>query len=134
MNPLPKIEVVAAVVRNDTDGRILITRRHDDAHLGGLWEFPGGKVEAKESLASALTREIQEELGIGVEVGTLLVETTRAYPDRIVHLHFFECRLGEGVPTPRGVAAIVWCTSDELDDFPMPEANGRVIKMLQSAV
>jgi len=86
------IEVAAALIR-DTAGRYLITQRRRGSHLAGLWEFPGGKLEAGESPAIALRRELTEELGATFDVGKL-VETVRwEYPDRMVVLHFHDCRV-----------------------------------------
>src|SRR5438552_14203077 len=68
------------------DGKLLITLRYDDAHLGGLWEFPGGKVERDESFEVCLLRELREELGIGVEIQELIETDTHAYPGKTVRL------------------------------------------------
>ena len=133
MNDQTPIVVVAGVIRRVKDGQILISRRPADSHLGGLWEFPGGKVEQGESLDTALRRELREEVGVEVSVGRLLHETTHAYPDRAVHLYFFECVLDEGHPTARTVAETAWCTPEQLSDFTMPRANARLIALLQSA-
>ena len=85
------IEVAAGLIR-DAAGRYLITQRRRGSHLAGLWEFPGGKVEAGETPAACLRRELTEELSATFAVGAL-VETVRwEYPDRTVVLHFFACR------------------------------------------
>lgn len=81
------VVVSAAVI--ERDDAFLLTRRAVDTHLGGRWEFPGGKAEAGETLDATLVREIREELGCGVEVGPLLLTTRHAYPDVHVELHFF---------------------------------------------
>ena len=83
------IEVAAGVIFRDS--RVLITQRRKDDHLGGLWEFPGGKREPSESYEDCLRRELREELGIEVEVGEVLASLTHAYPDKTVHLEFFRC-------------------------------------------
>src|SRR5215207_18276 len=92
------IVVSAAVI--ERDDAFLLTRRASDAHLGGRWEFPGGKVEPGETLAATLVREIREELGCGVEVGELLLTARHAYPEVHVELHFFSARLTEA-PVPQ---------------------------------
>lgn len=84
------VVVSAAVI--ERDDAFLLTRRAVDTHLGGRWEFPGGKAEAGETLDATLVREIREELGCGVEVGPLLLTTRHAYPDVHVELHFFSRR------------------------------------------
>src|SRR5579871_5840657 len=78
------IEVSAGLVFRD--GKLLITRRHAGAHLGGLWEFPGGKREANETFEGCLARELREELGIEVIVGEVLESLTHAYPEKTVTL------------------------------------------------
>src|SRR2546425_7387498 len=88
--PRPSVEVAAGLVFRD--GKLLITQRHTDAHLGGLWEFPGGKREAGESFEECLVRELREELGIEVEVGNLIENINHEYPDKAVHLRFFRCQ------------------------------------------
>lgn len=132
MNEVSPIVVVAGVVRRPPDKRILVSRRHDATHLGGLWEFPGGKVEEGESLEQALLRELEEETGIDARVGSLLLEHTHAYPDRTVRLYFFECALLSESASARAVAEIAWCTPKELGQYPMPEANVPLVALLQS--
>src|ERR1017187_7910806 len=94
-NPKPNtqnlIEVSAALIFRS--GKVLITQRHANAHLGGLWEFPGGKREAGETFEECLAREIREELGVEISVGKLFEEITHAYDEKAVRLKFFVCRL-----------------------------------------
>jgi len=132
MNSTDIFTVVAAIIRDD-DGRLLITKRFDEAHLGGLWEFPGGKVESGESLSEALIREIREELGVGIEVGSLVLEQKHAYPDRIVHLHFFECRILNGKPEAKKAGEMAWTGSWELDRFDFPHANQALLEILKAS-
>src|SRR5580698_8689421 len=84
------IEVSAALIFRDK--KLLVAQRHANAHLGGLWEFPGGKREAGETFEQCLVREIREELGIEISVGKLFEEITHAYPEKTVCLKFFTCR------------------------------------------
>src|SRR6266853_275359 len=81
------IDVAAGLVFRD--GKLLITQRYAEAHLGGLWEFPGGKREPNETFEQCLTRELSEELGIEVVVGQLVESLTHEYPGKSVHLRFF---------------------------------------------
>src|SRR5215204_6906636 len=90
------IDVAAGLVFRD--GKLLITRRHADVHLGGLWEFPGGKREPNESFEACLVRELREELGIEVTVGDLVESLTHEYPEKTVHLRFFRCAWRENEP------------------------------------
>jgi 8-oxo-dGTP diphosphatase len=114
-------------------GKLLITRRHADAHLGGLWEFPGGKRELGETFEQCLARELCEELGIQAKVGALFVSVTHAYPDKTVHLQFFLCRLPQGEPQPLGCAAIQWVKRDELTAYDFPAADAALLEKLQAA-
>ena len=91
LNPQPITEVSAALIFRD--GKLLITQRHAEAHLGGLWEFPGGKREPDETFEQCLVREIREELGVEISVGELFESVTHAYPEKTVHLKFFVCHL-----------------------------------------
>jgi mutator protein MutT len=125
-----KIEVVAAIVRRD--GYILITQRPDDVHLARLWEFPGGKVEAGESLEAALEREIREEVGIEIRVEREFFAVEHDYPDKSVRLHFFNCSILEGEALPRGVADLRWVKPEELANYVFPPADGRLIEKLQA--
>lgn len=100
------IRVVAALIRQD--GRVLLTQRKPGRHLGLSWEFPGGKVEAGETDDEALRRELQEELGVTVTVGSRCFETRHTYGAREMHLLVYRCRLIEGDPKPLDVNAVEW--------------------------
>ena len=114
-------EVTAAVIRRE--GRVLLTRRPPGGHLAGLWEFPGGKREANESLEAALARELAEELQIAVRVGERMAAVEHEYPDRVIHLHFFACRLLSGRPSPVGCDALSWVWPGSLAEYAMPPAD-----------
>ncbi len=121
------IIVSAAVI--ERDDAFLLTRRAAAAHLGGLWEFPGGKVEHGESVEDALVREIREELGCGVVVGPLVLTTRHMYPDLHVELHFFEARL-VGDPLPQLGQEMRWVRRDELASLQLPEADADLVALL----
>lgn len=125
---MPIIRVVAAIIRRD--GKLLITRRPGNVHLGGLWEFPGGKVEDGESLEQALQREIAEEIGVRILVGSEYFQVEHHYPTRSVRLHFFDCTIVEGEPTQIEVAEMRWVTVMELPAFSFPEADRELIERL----
>ena len=85
------IQVAAALIVHE--GRYLITQRRADVHLGGLWEFPGGKRESGESLEDCLRRELREELGIEISLPVLFRVIRHDYPEKSVELHFFKCAI-----------------------------------------
>jgi len=122
------IEVSAAIIFRD--GKLLITQRQADAHLGGLWEFPGGKREPGETFGQCLVRELREELGIEATVGKLFEETTHAYAEKAVHLKFFLCRLNAGEPEAIGCASFQWVGKAELNDYEFPAADQPLLKKL----
>ena len=123
------VEVSAGLIRDDA-GRYLITRRRRGSHLAGLWEFPGGKLEAGETPAAGLRRELQEELSATFAVGDL-VETVRwEYPDRVVTLHFFDCRLESGEIAPCEEQAMEWVEPARLGSYDFPPADRELIKRL----
>jgi len=124
----PKIEVAAGLVFRG--GRLLITQRRAGDHLGGLWEFPGGKRRPAETFESCLHRELLEELGIEVEVGELLECVDHCYPEKSVHLQFYRCRLLAREPHPIGCQAFAWVTRDELSRYAFPAADARLLKAL----
>ena len=124
------IRVAAAIIRRKQ--KLLITQRRSDSHLGGLWEFPGGKVEEGESLEQALVREIAEEIGVTIRVGREFFQVEHHYPTRSVRLHFFECTIAAGEPQVIEVAAMRWVGTEELDDFKFPEADRELIERLRT--
>jgi mutator protein MutT len=112
--------------------QILIARRPPRGLLGGLWEFPGGKLEAGETLEGCLVREVREELGIEVHVGELLTTVQHAYTHFRITLHAFHCRYLSGQPQAIGCTAWKWVTLQELDDYAFPAANHRIIATLRA--
>lgn len=122
--------VAAAVVRRA--GRILLTQRPQGGHLAGLWEFPGGKLEAGEAPEMALVRECREECGVEVEVVDILEVTFHRYESKDVLLLFYDCRLPFGEVRDLEVAAHLWCTPEQLRDHELPPADvGVVDKILR---
>jgi 8-oxo-dGTP diphosphatase len=123
------VEVSAALIFRD--GKLLITQRHADAHLGGLWEFPGGKREPDETFEQCLVREIREELGVEISVGGLFEEISHAYPEKSVHLKFFVCKLLSGEPQPLDCAAVRWVERPELAGFEFPAADRFLLEKIK---
>jgi mutator protein MutT len=123
------IDVAAGLIFRD--GKLLITKRYDDAHLGGLWEFPGGKLEPKETFEQCLVRELREELGIEVKVGELVESLTHEYPGKTVHLKFFVCGWQKNEPQALGCSEYKWVKAEELKGHEFPEADARLLERLQ---
>jgi len=124
------IEVSAALIFHG--GKLLITQRHAGSHLGGLWEFPGGKREAGETFEACLVREIREELGVAIAVGELFEEVRHDYPEKSVHLKFFLCRLLSGEPQALDCAAVKWVDKAGLGEHEFPAADARLLEMLRT--
>ena len=123
-------EVVCGIIfrRN----RVLITRRPPDSYYGGFWEFPGGKMEAKESAQDCLKRELREELGIGISKIEFWKKLNYEYPDRKVKLQFFFCELANTIPRPIACSAIKWVRYNDLSGYTFPPADLTVIQELSS--
>lgn len=108
------IRVVAALIRQG--GQVLLTQRKPGRHLGLAWEFPGGKVEAGETDEDALQRELREELGIAVVVGSRCFETRHNYGSREMHLLVYRCRLTAGEPRALDVNAFEWVDEKRIQE------------------
>lgn len=112
------------------DGQYLVARRNPGTHLGGLWEFPGGKRLAVESPEECLRRELREEVGIEISAPVLVTRIEYDYPDRTVELHFFKCSITKGPPRPIGCDEIRWVRPDELLGLEFPPADRYLIESL----
>jgi A/G-specific adenine glycosylase len=127
---IPHHTVAAGVLRSD--GRVFIARRPAKGLLGGLWEFPGGKLEAQETLQQALQRELQEELGLAqVQIGDQIGVFQHAYTHFRVTLHAFECRLLQGEPDPLQHEAAEWVLPPDLGQYPMGKLDRLIAARLQ---
>lgn len=127
----PVIQVAAAIITEA--GRILIVQRPDTAQMGGLWEFPGGKIEPGETPEVALMREIAEELGIAISVGRLYHVTDYAYlAGPHVRLAFYDCQIVTGRPQLLWGQAFRWVTPADLPGFPTPAADRDVVARLST--
>lgn len=123
---MKRIHVAAAVIRG-LDGRILIARRADSQHQGGLWEFPGGKVEDGEAVEVALARELREELGIEVTVARPLIKVRHDYPDKQILLDVWDVSGFTGEPHGAEGQPLAWVTPRDLPQYEFPEANRPIV-------
>ncbi|WP_439101827.1 8-oxo-dGTP diphosphatase MutT [Congregibacter sp.] len=123
------VHVAVAVIRNDKD-QVLLTQRHPDSHQGGLWEFPGGKLEAGEGLVEGLARELQEELGIKVLRHEPLLRIDHDYGDKQVLLDVHCVTEFAGHPAPCEGQPMRWVSLAELGDYAFPEANGPIVRAI----
>lgn len=131
MPPLRSIRVVAAALY-DREGRVLIADRPPGKHMAGRWEFPGGKVDAGESDAEALTRELREELGVSVSAAHPLLEITHDYPDRRVVLSMWRVERWSGEPQALDGQRLKWVAPARLFDGDILEADRPFIEALCS--
>ncbi|MFF7705737.1 Nudix family hydrolase [Pseudomonas sp. NPDC007930] len=123
---MKRIHVMAAVIRGQ-GGRILIARRAESQHQGGLWEFPGGKLEADEAPRAGLARELAEELGIRVEQARPLITIPHDYPDKHVLLDVWEVTAFSGEPHGAEGQPLAWVLPKELPNYDFPAANAPII-------
>jgi 8-oxo-dGTP diphosphatase len=125
--------LVAAVALVDRDGRVLLAQRPEGKTMAGLWEFPGGKLEAGETPETALVRELEEELGISTWDSCLapLTFASHAYDDFHLLMPLYACRKWEGVPQPREGQVIRWVRPREMATLPMPPADLPLIPVLR---
>jgi mutator protein MutT len=113
------------------DGRILITRRPEGGHLGGFWEFPGGKLEGHETLRECLEREIREELGIEVRANKRLLDIDHEYEKKSICLHLFECAHMSGEPQPLECAEMRWVRPQDLENYRLPPPDVKMIPFIE---
>ena len=125
--PARTIDVVAGVIFDAARARVLLALRRADQHQGGLWEFPGGKVDAGEALVDALRRELDEELGIRAGAVEPRCTLEHAYPDKTVRLHVFDVLGFEGEPVGREGQELRWTALDALGSTAFPAANAPIV-------
>jgi 8-oxo-dGTP diphosphatase len=125
------LHVAVGVVRDSLTGNILITRRLPGTHLGGVWEFPGGKLEAGETVLQALGRELQEEVGIQVGQARPLIKISHDYGDIQVLLDVWDVQNYSGVVAACEGQQMIWAAAEQLVEYAFPEANLPIIKAVQ---
>ena len=120
-----KLLLVVACALVDPDGRVLISQRPEGKAMAGLWEFPGGKVEAGETPEATLIRELREELGIDTQSSCLapLTFASHAYPEFHLLMPLYVCRRWQGIAAPREGQTLKWVRPRQLRDYPMPAAD-----------
>ncbi len=128
---VPHYTVTAGIIWNG-EGKVLLAQRPAEGLLGGLWEFPGGKVEQGETLEACLKRELREELGIEVEVGDPVAVVEHAYSHFRITLHAFHCRLVRGEPRAIGVADWRWVRPEEIRTYALSRADVKILEVLES--
>ena len=127
---LPQKRIGVAIIRNNRQ-EILIDRRRDEGLMGGLWEFPGGKIEAGETVEACIERELLEELGIDIEVGEHLITVDHTYTHFHITLIVHHCRHLAGEPQPIECQEIRWVAMEEIEQFTFPKANARIVAALR---
>lgn len=130
---MTRVKVVAAVIVGEHRGfpqHILISRRADHLHQGGLWEFPGGKIDGDETPHAALLRELKEELNMVVTKASPLMQITHDYPDKKVSLDIWTVTEFNGLPVGVEGQEIRWVSLQDLPNFEFPEANQAILGQL----
>ncbi|MFW5451828.1 MAG: 8-oxo-dGTP diphosphatase MutT [Methylophagaceae bacterium] len=128
---MPLVHVAVAVIVNEQQ-EVLLALRHAHQHQGGLWEFPGGKVDTNEAVYDALVREISEELGIIITLAQPLLKVTHEYNDKSVLLDVWQVDKFEGSPKGQEGQQLRWCPMSALNVADFPAANMPIITALQS--
>ena len=123
------LTVVAAVIRA-ADGRVLLAKRPRGSHMGGLWEFPGGKVDDGEAPHDALTRELREELGLEVRVEKPITFAVHEEPGLRILLLFYAVQIVDGEPRGREGQAVKWVSVTDLPSYPTPPADAEIVRRL----
>lgn len=128
-----RLVLVAAAVLVDPDGRVLLAQRPEGRSMAGMWEFPGGKIEASETPETCLIRELDEELGINTWQSCLapLSFASHAYPDFHLLMPVFVCRKWEGIPSPQEGQELAWVMPKQLRDYPMPAADLPLVPVIR---
>ena len=128
-----RLVLVAAVALIDPDGRVLLAERPEGRAMAGLWEFPGGKIEAGETPEACVIRELQEELGISTWESCLapLSFASHAYEDFHLLMPLYACRKWEGRVTPREGQRTAWVRPRDLGGYPMPAADRPLVAVLR---
>jgi 8-oxo-dGTP diphosphatase len=128
--PLPLKQIGVAVINNQ-QGKVLIDRRKSSGEMGGLWEFPGGKLEPGETIEECIQREVKEELAMEIEVGDRLTTITHTYETFSVTLYVHYCQHLSGQPQALECEEIRWVKPAQMNQYQFPQANIQIINLLQ---
>jgi len=123
-------QIGVAVITNQ-QGEILIDRRKQSGEMGGLWEFPGGKIESGETIEECIQREVKEELDIQIKVGDRLTTITHAYETFKVTLYVHDCEYVSGTPQTIECEEIHWVKPNLISQYQFPQANIKIVNLLQ---
>ncbi len=124
-------QVIALIAPFNNEGKVLLLKREDAQHCGGLWSFPGGKIKAGEMPETAAKRELKEETGLTGSDWKYMGTHSFEYPDRLLHFFLFTC-VCDTATVMETESAYIWARDNELTDYPMPDANSELIKMLKT--
>lgn len=127
---MKEVEVVAGVIFNTQRTSVLVALRKPEQHQGDRWEFPGGKLEAGESLQAGLARELLEEIGISVKASSPRTIIEHNYSDKRVRLHFWDVTEFEGTPIGREGQELKWAPLASLKQLKFPDANQSIVESL----
>lgn len=125
----PHHQIGVGIIMNEND-EVLIALRPEDAMLGGLWEFPGGKQKDDEEMEETVIRELKEELSVDVSINKPFMKLNHAYSHFKITMHAYLCELENGTPEPQSSQKVRWIAIDELEDYPFPKANRKLTKKL----
>ncbi len=131
MNSILPIKQIGIAVIWNQSGQILIDRRKTSGTMGGLWEFPGGKIEAGETVAECIIREIREELAIEIAVGAHLIAIEHTYPNFQLTAIVHHCQHISGIPQPIESEEVRWVNVGDLSQYQFPAANEAIIRAIQ---
>jgi A/G-specific adenine glycosylase len=119
----PHHVIGVGIIERDADNKVLIALRPNNAMLGGLWEFPGGKKEENETIQQTVERELNEELGVEVKAYKEMMNFKHTYSHFSITMHAWHCKLLSGEPKPKESQEVRWVTKQELEEYPFPKAN-----------
>ncbi|NOI29102.1 8-oxo-dGTP diphosphatase MutT [Vibrio coralliilyticus] len=129
---MKRIHIVAAIIFNSDQSEVFITKRPDDKHKGGFWEFPGGKVESGETIEQAIVRELDEEVGIQVREQSLFEHLEYDYPEKSLKFDFICVTRFDNTPYGKEGQQGVWVPVCELADYAFPEANMPILRRVMN--